>query len=277
MEEQPTIVHGCCPLDCQDSCAWSAQVQGGRVLRLEGRKDHPFTRGALCAKVHDYPLRVEAPDRLLQPLRRIGKKGAGDFVPISWDAALELIAKQLRDIVGRFGGEALLPLNYLGSMGVVQRRALMRVFHALGASRFHGSVCGASGNVLEEEGHPRGFDPEETVNSRFVLLWGCNMLTTGHHHWHFLKEARERHGTRIVCIDPIRTRTARSADEHVALRPGSDQVLAAAFGRLMLKEGWVDRAAVTQMVVDLDAYAASVEPWTPERAAGVTGVDAAVI
>lgn len=94
------------------------------MLRVEGRKDHPFTRGALCAKVHDYPLRVDTPDRLLQPLRRVGKKGSGAFEPVGWDAALELVAKQLLDIVGRFGGEALLPLNYLGSMGVVQTRII---------------------------------------------------------------------------------------------------------------------------------------------------------
>lgn len=101
---QPTIVHGCCPLDCQDSCAWTAHVQDGRVLRVEGRKDHPFTRGALCAKVHDYPLRVDTADRLLRPLRRVGKKGSGAFEPVGGDAALELVAKQLLEIVGRFGG-----------------------------------------------------------------------------------------------------------------------------------------------------------------------------
>src|SRR6185503_5987860 len=132
-----------------------------------------------------------------------------------------------RTIIAAHGAEALLPMNYLGSMGLLQRKALLRLFHALGASRFHGSICGAAGNILDDIGHPRGFDPEETVDSRFVLLWGANLLTTSHHQFHFIKEAQRRHGTRIVCIDPRRTVTAKACDEHVSLRPGSDCVLAA--------------------------------------------------
>src|SRR5678815_410828 len=106
----------------------------------------------------------------------------------------DIIADRFSGLVSEYGGEALLPLNYLGSMGIVQRRALMRLFHALGASRFYGSICGAAGNVLEAEGHPRGFDPEEMVESRCILVWGANLLTTSHHHWHFIEEARRRHG-----------------------------------------------------------------------------------
>src|SRR5688500_7041747 len=120
------LVKGCCPLDCQDSCAWVAEVQDGSVTAVRGARDHPFTRGVLCAKVNDYPARTYAPDRLLAPLRRTGKKGRGQFEPISWDAALDLIAERILEIVARHGGEALLPHHYLGSMGVVQRRALMR-------------------------------------------------------------------------------------------------------------------------------------------------------
>lgn len=140
-------VRGCCPLDCQDTCSWIAHVRDGRVVRVEGAKDHPFTRGAVCAKVDDYERRTYAPDRLLHPLRRARAKGSGRFERISWNEALDLIGGRFSDIVTRFGPEALLPVNYLGSMGVMQRRAPMRIFHALGASRFHGSICGAAGNV----------------------------------------------------------------------------------------------------------------------------------
>jgi anaerobic selenocysteine-containing dehydrogenase len=270
-------VRGCCPLDCQDTCSWIAHVEEGRVVRVEGAKDHPFTRGALCAKVNDYEQRVYAPDRLLHPLRRTGPKGSGDFERISWDDALDLIASRFLAIIDEVGAEAILPLNYLGSMGVVQRRALMRIFHALGASRFHGSICGASGNVLADEGHPRGFDPEDVVHSRFILLWGANLLSTSHHHWHFVDQARRVSGARIVCIDPIRTRTARACDEHVMLRPGSDSVLAAGIAHVLFAEGLADVAFARSAVADLDAYREQVAPWTPERASAVCGVAADVI
>lgn len=270
-------VRGCCPLDCQDTCSWIAHVKDGRVVRVEGAKDHPITRGTLCAKVNDYQERTYAPDRLLYPLRRAGAKGEAAFERISWEDAFDLIAKSLRAVIATDGAEAILPVNYLGSMGVVQRRALMRVFHALGTSRFHGSVCGAAGNVLEAEGHPRGFDPEDLIEARFVFMWGSNLLSTAHHTWHFIEQARKRNGARIVAIDPIRTRTARACDEHVSLRPGTDAVLAAGLANVMFAEGLADIAFATQVAEDLDAYRASVEPWTPERVESVTDVPADVV
>ncbi len=147
-------IKGCCPLDCQDTCAWSARVEGGRVVRIEGAKDHPFTRGVLCAKVRDFEARTYSLDRLLHPLRRVGPKGSGRFERIGWKDAVDLIADRFLEIIAAEGAEALLPFHYLGSMGVAQRQALMRLFHALGASRLGGSICGAAIDALAVEGHP---------------------------------------------------------------------------------------------------------------------------
>ena len=127
MSDTPQI-KGCCPLDCQDTCAWVAHVRDGRVIRVEGVRDHPFTRGSLCAKVNDYEQRTYAPHRLLHPLHRTGSKGEGQFRRASWDEALDTIATRFNEISSHYGAEALLPVNYLGSMGVLQRKALMRLF-----------------------------------------------------------------------------------------------------------------------------------------------------
>ena len=82
-------VKGCCPLDCQDGCSWVAHVEDERVVRVEGAREHPFTRGSLCTNVNDYPARTYAPDRLLHPLRRTGPKGSGAFERVSWEEALD--------------------------------------------------------------------------------------------------------------------------------------------------------------------------------------------
>ena len=156
-------------------------MDDGRVVRVEGELDHPITHGVLCAKVRDYQVRLNAPNRLLHPLLRVGAKGAGQFQRIGWDEAVSRIADSFRAIIAEHGAEALLPVNFAGSLGVIQRQALMRLFHVLSASSFHGSVCGQAGNALAAEGHPLGFDPEEMVDSRLVLLWGCNLLTTAPH------------------------------------------------------------------------------------------------
>ncbi len=270
-------VRGCCPLDCQDSCAWVATVVDGRVTRVVGAGDHPITQGVLCAKVRDYETRAYAPDRLLHPLRRVGPKGSGDFERISWDTALDTIAERFEGVIAQHGAEAIMPLNYLGSMGILQRRSLMRLFHALGSSAIHGEVCGKAGQSITEAGHPFGFDPEEIADSRLIVLWGANILTTAHHHWRFIQAARARHGAEVVAIDPRRTRTARQADLHLPIRPGTDVILAASLGHVMLAEGLADRAYAGRVAMDLAAYAAEVAPWTPERAAAVCGLEAAEI
>ena len=273
-------IKGCCPLDCQDSCSWVAHVatgaDGDRVVRVEGAEDHPITRGVLCAKVRDYETRVTAAERLLRPLRRTGAKGSGAFEPISWDEALDTIAARFKAIVAEHGAEALLPFQYLGSMGIVQRFALLRIFHALGASLQGGNVCGASASALLADGHPMNVDPEETPHARLILLWGQNVLTTCHHQWHFIEQARAN-GARVIAIDPRLTRTAKMCDGHLAPVPGSDAILAAAIGRHLLDTGRADLDLAGLWVEDLDAYRKMVAPWTFEAAARVTGLSVAQI
>ncbi|MEO1193395.1 MAG: molybdopterin-dependent oxidoreductase, partial [Pseudomonadota bacterium] len=270
-------VKGCCPLDCQDGCSWVAEVDEGRVVKVTGAKEHPFTRGVLCAKVNDYQTKTYADDRLLQPLRRKGAKGSGAFEAISWGAALDEIAARFRGIIERDGAEAIMPLHDMGSAGVLQRRALMRLFHTLGTSQIHGSLCSQSAIYLLEEGHVMNFDPELIAESRFILLWGANLLSTAHHHWQPLAEARKRHGAKIIAIDPRRTRTARQCDEHLAIRPGTDAMLAAAIAKILVDEGLADLDYAQASAVEVEAYLAEIAPWTAERAAEATGVAAADI
>ncbi len=107
-------VKGCCSHDCPDSCAWIAQVENGTVTSVQGAKDHPITRGVLCAKVRDYEQRLTAKDRLLYPLRRSGPKGSGQFRRVSWDEALAEIADRFHTIVAEHGyksREQSVPLN----------------------------------------------------------------------------------------------------------------------------------------------------------------------
>lgn len=269
-------VKGCCPLDCQDSCAWVAHVEDGKVVRVEGAKDHPVTRGVLCAKVKDFETRLTAPGRLLHPLQRSGPKGSGQFETIGWDQALEEIARRFQAIIATHGPESLAPFFYLGTQGVAQRKALLRIFHALGASRTTGGVCAVSALALLDEGHPINVDPEETVDARLIILWGQNVLTTCHHQWHFIEEARKK-GARVIAIDPWKTRTAKQCDVHLAIRPGTDAILAAAIGRHLLESDSADLELAGLWVDDLDSYRSAVAPWTFMKAAKATGLPAAAI
>src|SRR6185436_7267771 len=112
---------------------------------IQGDPDHPPTHGALCTKVSRYAERVDDPERVLTPLKRVGPKGAGQFVPVGWDEALSDIAGRLREIAAR-NPEAILPYSYAGTMGLVQGDGMAaRFFHRLGASLLDRTICAAAG------------------------------------------------------------------------------------------------------------------------------------
>ena len=168
MAAEPRVIRGACPHDCPDTCAWEVTVRDGVAEKLVGVKEHPFTRGALCAKVSHFLERTYSPDRLLHPLVRTGPKGEGAFERVSWDDALAHIADRLTAIVAEHGGEAVLPYSFAGTQGIVQKDSLSRRFFArLGASRLERSICGQTvfAAQLRGRGHvgrpaPRGPRPQ---------------------------------------------------------------------------------------------------------------------
>ena len=119
-----TVVRGACPHDCPDTCALLTTVENGVAIRVQGNPDHPATGGVLCAKVAKYAERTHHPERLTQPLRRVGPKGQGArFEPVGWDDALADIAARLQAIAAR-DPRAILPYSYAGTMGLVQGESM---------------------------------------------------------------------------------------------------------------------------------------------------------
>ncbi len=263
-----------CPHDCPDQCSMIATVADGRLLKVEGDPDHPFTGGWLCGKVNRYPERVHAPGRVLTPLRRTGPKGSGQFAPISWDEALTEIVQRWRSIIDTHGSEALLGYAYSGHMGLVNRNIVRALFHALGASRFAaGTVCDSACEAGWEYalGHTPGTDPETVVDSDLVICWGANVATTNAHIVPFIDEARRR-GAQLIVIDPYRTRTARRSDWHLAPKVGTDTALALGIMHVLVRDGLQNVSAN----VGFDQLVEQVLPaYSPERVAEITGLSAA--
>ena len=273
----PEVVRGGCPHDCPDTCATLVTVEGGRATRIQGDPDHPFTQGFLCAKVNRYLERTYHPERLLRPMRRVGRKGEGRFEAVSWDEALTDIAARLTAIARSSDGpQAILPYSYAGTMGLVQSSSVdRRFFHALGASRLLRTICSSTGGegLLMTNGTKIGADAEGMAQSDLVILWGTNTLTSNPHLWPFVLEARAN-GAPILCIDPIRTRTADQCDEWLPIRPGTDAALALAIMHVVFEEGLQDDDYLARYTLGADALRARVREWTPERAAAITGLSA---
>lgn len=269
------VVRGACPHDCPDTCATLVTVEDGRATHIAGDPDHPVTQGFLCAKVNRYIERTYHPERLRTPLRRTGPKGTGQFTEISWNEALDEIASRLDDIArSAEGPQAILPYSYAGTMGMVQGSSVdRRFFHLLGASRLDRTICSMAGTVgmRMTVGANVGADSEGVPESDLVLLWGTNTLTANPHLWPFVLEARKR-GAPIICIDPIRTRTAQQCDEWLPIRPGTDAALALGMMHVLFAHGLEDRDYLERYTIGHEQLRARVAEWTPERTSHVTGL-----
>jgi len=267
-------VLGTCHHDCPDTCGWVVTVDDNRAVKLRGNHDHPYSRGELCPKVNKFLDRVYHADRLLDPMIRIGLKGAGKFRRATWDEALTMIARRLQDIIATHGGEAILPWWDAGTQGLIQMSSLDRRFFArLGASRLTGSLCGATANagLAATYGSGKSADPMDIRFSKFIVLWGTNTRLTNRHLWPFIEEARSA-GAEVVVIDPIRTMTAGSADWFIQPLPGTDVAFMLAVLHVLIRDGLVDGDYVDRYAQGYDDLAARVGEWPPERAAAVCGI-----
>lgn len=279
MATQLKTYFGACPHDCPDTCAFIYTVENDRLISVKGNPASPMTNGGLCVKLKDYDERHYNADRLLYPLRRNGPKGSRQYVRITWDMALEEIRSRWTQIIAERGAEAILPLSYLGNQGLVHGiTSGDAFFNRLGATVCEKTFCGSGSSTgwLLTVGPTGGLDPESFAHSRYIIIWGCNTLSTNLHHWPFMRRAQEQ-GAKIVVIDPYRSLTARQADWHLAPRPGTDGALAMALVNVLMTEQLMDQDYVDRYTVGFEDLAARAERCTPEWAEAITQIPAADI
>jgi anaerobic selenocysteine-containing dehydrogenase len=266
-------VLGACPHDCPDTCSLVTTVQDGVAVKVQGNPAHPQTGGVLCAKVSKYPERTYHPDRVLQPLRRTGPKGSGRFEPVGWDEALDDIAARLAAIAAR-EPQAIVPYSYAGTMGLVQAESIAaRFFHRIGASLLDRTICSSAGTegLVHTLGGKVGMKVEFFAESKLIVIWGSNSITSNLHFWRIAQEAK-RNGAKLVCIDPRHTDTAEKCHEHIQLLPGTDAALALAVMHELIVNDWLDAGYIAQHTLGWEGLRERALRWTPERAAEVCGV-----
>ncbi len=273
----PTV----CPLDCPDTCTLEVTVTDGKVVKLDGTDVNPLTEGYICSKVRRFPRHLYGDERLRHPLVRRGAKGsgspAGSFERVSWDDALDLLARRLRDTRDAHGGEAILPLSYGGSNGyLTQDTTDARLFRRLGASRLARTVCAAPTTAAATGlyGKMPGVAFEDFPHARLIVVWGANPSASGIHLVPIIRRAQAE-GTQLVVVDPRRTPLAKKADLHLAPRPGTDLPVALSLIRWLFDSGHADLDFLAAHATGARELRKRAEPWSFERAAEVAGVDAA--
>lgn len=274
---KPEIVHSACPHDCPSTCALEVErLSPTRIGRVHGAKANPYTAGVVCAKVARYAERQHHPDRLAQPLKRVGDKGVGlaAFKSISWDQALDEVAERFLKAEQAWGAEAVFPYFYAGTMGLVQRDGIERLRHEKKYSRQKSTICVnlSDAGWMAGVGIMRGVDGREIADSDLIVAWGSNPVATQVNVMTHVARARKERGAKFYCVDPYRNPTAEVADHHIMLRPGTDAALALGMIHVLFAEGYADRAYMARYADDPAALEAHVRDRTPEWAAGVTGV-----
>ena len=282
-------VHSVCSHDCPDSCGVLVTIdEAGRATRIQGDPNHPVTRGFLCGKVAKYLERVYSPDRLLYPMKRRAGVAKGPlpqgreaeaFERISWDEVLDLIATRLQKISDMYGPESILPYSYAGTIGVLGYGSMdRRFFHRLGASQLDRTICSTAGGdaLISVYGRKLGTDTEDFRYARLIIAWGGNVHGNNIHLWPMIEEARHN-GAKLVVIDPYRTKTARLANWHIPVRPGTDAALALGMMHVILREGLHDVEYVAQHTHGFEQLKERAAEYTPERVEAWTGGEAAEI
>ena len=272
-EERPSV----CTFDCPDTCSLTVDVDDGHIKKVRGSSAVPYTAGVICNKVARYTADfVHGGQRLLHPLRRIGPKGSGQFGRVSWEEALDEIYERVSAVIGRWGPQAVMPLNYAGPHGFLAGDSMsLRFFYRLGATQlYRRALCGG---VRSEAwagtfGAAPGCPPEFAEHAKLSVVWGNNATVTNLHLVRCIRRAK-RAGGRLVVVDPLRTKIAEQADLHLQLLPGTDVLLAWSVATELERSGSLDAAFIAANVLGAEEFMARAREWPAARAAEACGLE----
>jgi len=271
-----------CPLDCPDTCSLAVTVDDGRIVSIDAdtsESANPFTQGFICQKVKHHAKRVYAPERVLTPLVRSGPKGSGQFSAATWSEVNSLIAAKLTSTIAESGTNSVIPYLYTSSGGVLSGSALApALFERLGCPEVQHTICASTVGAAWDQvfGSMLGADPFDLEYSELIVVWGANPMASNTHLLPLLTAATKR-GAKLIVIDPRRTAVAARADLHLAIRPGTDVVLAFATTRLLNQRGLIVTDFLEANTVGAPEFIAAADEWTLERASAECGIDQADI
>lgn len=260
-----------CTRDCPGACSIIAHVEDGKIVKLQGNKEHEFTSGFLCRNTRNYLKdRFYSPKRVIHPLL----KENGEWKKISWDEALDIAADKLKTAKEEHGSTSI--FYYQGFGARTALRILNRRFFNLfgGVSTLYGTVCGGIGQAGQEldMGERVSHDPFDHMNSNVIIIWGRNPAVTDVHLWKILRKAR-KDGAKLIVIDPVTTDTAKMADIFIQPAPGSDAFLAMALCKILLRENLTDDNFINNHTKNFEEYKEIIECYDIDYLASKCDID----
>lgn len=276
--------HVCCPHDCPDTCSMivTRDDNSGKAVRIQGDPLHPVTKGYLCNKVNHYLDLVYNENRVLYPHKRVGPKGVGaKFERISWEEALEAITQNFKNVIAEHGSESIQPYSYSGTLGMLGFWSMdQRFWNKMESARLVQSICiyAAFFANLHTYGVSNGPSLQDaSEDSDLIILWGTNLVSTGVHAIPFIQKAKSR-GTKIIAIDPRKTRTTMMATQHIQPRPGTDAALALGMMKVIVDENLHDLEFLQKFTIGWKELIETKLPdYDLETVEKITAVDKKVI
>jgi anaerobic selenocysteine-containing dehydrogenase len=261
-------------------CSLIAHVEDGKVVRVQGDPDHPYTAGFACGKVNRDADLVNSPERIATPLSAPGPRAR----PVRADHLGRGARRDHRQVEGDHRGSgplALLGYAYSAHQGLMNRGLVNGLFHRLGASRLQaGTVCDTcceeAWNVTV--GPVGGADPEDVVHSDLVISWGADLAATNVHFWALVEAGKKKRGLPLIVIDPRRTRSAKAADLYLPIRIGTDAALALGVMHILVRDKLANRDYIARHTLGFERVELEILPkFPPARVAEITGLAVADI
>ena len=274
IKEKDGIFPSVCSLDCPDQCGLLVHKKDGKIVKVEGDPNHPVTKGNICNKVRNMAARLYDEKRLEYPLKRVGAKGEGKFERITWDEAIATITNRWKSLIETKGPESIIPYSFYGNMGYITAEGMdRRFFHRMGASQLDRAVCQAAGSegYKYTMGGSFGIDPEDSVDSKLIIFWGVNAVSTNMHQVVLAQKAK-KNGAKIVVIDVHKNQTGRIADWFIPILPGTDGALALGMMNILFDENLIDEDFLKNFTIGYEQLREHVRQYDPVTVSGITGV-----
>ena len=272
------LVRTACPLDCPDACSLEVTLTLGRITKIDAAPvdelSNPLTDGWICKKVKHHADRVYSPERIMTPLIRVGAKGSGEFRSATWNEALDLIAEKIKSAIASHGVDSVLPYLYNSSAPKLEANYLTpHLFARLGAPEILHTICAASYGAAWDQmfGEMLSIDTLDVVDAKLIVVWGANPAVSGTHLLPLLAKV-QKSGGKLVVVDPRATGTASRADLHLAVRPGTDVVLAYALSNELARTSKVATQFLDKNTTGGKEFLAAASKYTLEDASKICDV-----
>lgn len=267
------ISHGC-TLDCADCCKFNVYVKNDDIIKIEGDKEHPYTKGFICKKGLAHLKRLNHSKRIYKPLIKINDK----WKEIEFDEAINIMVKKLSYYKSKFGSKSILYYEQYGN-GTVLKSIGEKFFNFYGGvSLSKGGPCWSAGIAAQklDFGDSRSHSLEDMLNSKNIFVWGKNPANTTIHTMQMIKMAKEK-GSKIIVIDPIETATAKLADKYIKIKANGDKALALAMGQIIIKNKLYDEKYIKLYVNGFEEYKSYILSLNIKDLSKECGVDISTI